>query len=223
MELQILFYRYTAWLVANQPIGPRLTLLQRLLVAAALTAFTMCAAQARAERERFMSFTDFVQRVNQENSREYLARRGSKVKDAAAFEEMHQYILDMYRGVHVKHSYVLGSQTIDCVPIAQQPSVRDRGSNEIAPEPPTSAVAGRPSNEDSAAAVTPSRISTVKTTDEFGNIIGCEERSIPVRRITLEQLSNFRTLREFLQKGPNSTGDAPNPSKEQPPTPPGVR
>src|SRR5215472_17186396 len=52
-----------------------------------------------------------------------------KVDDAASFEQMRHHIQDLYEGVVVTHSYVLGSQTFDCIPIDQQPSARKLGLN----------------------------------------------------------------------------------------------
>ena|ERR1700730_6910642 len=45
----------------------------------------------------------------------------------------------MYSGVSVKHSFLLGSDPFDCVPIMQQPSVRLLGLKSIATKPPPSA------------------------------------------------------------------------------------
>jgi hypothetical protein len=42
--------------------------------------------------------------------------------------------------------------------------------------------------------------------DQFGNSTQCEEHTIPMRRVTLEELSRFQTLEEFFQKAPHGAG-----------------
>jgi len=122
-------------------------------------------------------FESFIQSVIHATATDFLGHSGFKVDDAASFEEMRQHILSMYSGVHVNHSYVLDGQTFDCVPIDQQPSVRTRGSKKIAP-PPTS------------------QQNAVRSASS------CEEHTIPMRRITLQQLASFRTLKESFRKSP---------------------
>ncbi len=107
-------------------------------------------------------FNQFVRNVRNARAQDYLSRPGSRIADARAFEEMRRYVLSLYRGVHVSHSYAVDSIVLDCVPLNEQPGLR-----------------GVPRNFQAT---------------------GCPDRTIPMRRITLEQLSNFRTLREFLSK-----------------------
>jgi len=147
-------------------------------------------AGAQTTPARFITFNNFLQSVKNAQARDFLTRTASKIKDAAAFEEMRQYILSLYQGVTVKHSYVLDSQTFDCVPIEQQPSLRTLGSNKLA-SPRLAAPKGPQA---------PLGVAT----DRFGNSLGCKERTVPIRRMTLEQLSNFRTLQDFFHKAPES-------------------
>lgn len=147
-------------------------------------------AGAQTTPARFIAFNDFLQSVKNAQARDFLTRPACKIRDAAAFEQMRQYILSLYRGVTVKHSYVLDSQTFDCVPIEQQPSLRALRSNKLASPPPASPKASQ----------APLRIKT----DRFGNALGCKEGTVPIRRVTLEQLSNFGTLQDFFHKAPES-------------------
>src|SRR5580704_6926578 len=87
---------------------------------------------AGAQTPNLLSFSDFLQQVSRVAPTSYLAQSTSRVKTAAAFEEMRQHILTMYGGVSVKHSFLLGSDPYDCVPIMQQPAVRLRGLKSIA-------------------------------------------------------------------------------------------
>lgn len=85
----------------------------------------------------FVPFKSFVESTQAANASDYMARSTTKVKDAAAFEEMRQHILNLYQGVEVGHSFVLDGDHFDCVPIQQQPAVRMQGLKSIATPPST--------------------------------------------------------------------------------------
>jgi hypothetical protein len=180
--------------------------------------FLVKAAQAQTPPTQFVPFDQFIQSVRDADASELIARPNAKVATAASVEEMRQHIISMYQGVQVGHSYVLGSQTFDCVPIQQQPSVRILGLNRIAAAPPTSALAGVAGEGDHSIPATLSQLPAGKTEDDFGNSLGCEANTIPMSRITLEQLSRFETLRKFFEKGPNGTGHPLEPAKAATPT-----
>jgi hypothetical protein len=144
---------------------------------------------------KLTSFNTYIEGVRNAKPADFLGHPGSKVTDADAFEEMRQYILSRYRGVHIAHSYLQGSQVFDCVPVEQQPSLRTPRAESITSQPPDRAIRSHSGS------------------DKPGNGLGCEEHTVPVRRITLEQLSRFSTLKDFFKKAP--IGGAPNPAKEQ--------
>jgi len=160
--------------------------------------------------QKFVPFADFVQSVGSADVNEILAAPNVKAADSISVEEMRQYLLDLYGAMNVGHSYVLGSQTVDCIPMLQQHSLQDLGLTEIPQAPP---VSGGPT----ANATEPIRASAQfpanQTKDEFGNALGCEDGTIPMLRITLPTLANFKSLHEFFQKGPNGAGQAPDPRR----------
>ncbi len=147
----------------------------------------------------------------------------TRVRSAEAFAEMRRHILSLYEGVAVDglHSFLLDGQHFDCLPIEQQPSVRGLGIGhvEVAPPPPLSIaaepaapaagapVAGEPApvapEEPHARAASPL---TLGAHDAFGNEIQCAEGTIPMRRVTLEEMTRFETLRQFFEKGPDGAG-----------------
>jgi len=110
---------------------------------------------------------------------------------------------------------MLGSSHFDCVPMLQQPTARAFGLNDLATEPPQALLA-RPEvgNDDGAEGPTnPASFPNAgNASDEFGNSLRCEAGTIPMRRTTLEDLSQFPTLRQFFQKGPGRAGQ-PLPAK----------
>src|SRR5262249_51244870 len=148
---------------------------------------------------------DFIESTMAADACEYLARPTSRVTDAQSFEEMRQYILVMYQGVQVSHSLVLRSQYFDCVPFEQQPSVRFLGLESIMSPP----------SED-LSTFNSLQLNPDQQFDQFGNSLVCENNTIPMNRITLEQLSRFETLRQFLAKGPDGGGRAPIPDSAPP-------
>jgi Neprosin len=116
------------------------------------------------------------------------------VSDASEFEKMRKHLLARYAGVTVRHSYALDEQVFDCVPILQQPSLRAAGVTQVASPPPFSPG--------------PPRVSVLTlppgSHDQFGNLQSCQDGEIPMRRVTLDEMTRFRTLHEFLQKEPSA-------------------
>lgn len=169
------------------------------------------------QAQQFVNFSDFVQGLRVADTNAVLARSATKAKDAASVEEMRQHLLALYDGVEVSQSYVVGSQTIDCIPTMQQPAVRMLGltSIEKAPSAPSAAAAPGPAPR---AAVLPSQLPAGKTQDEFGNTLGCQGETIPMLRVTLEQMARFNTLHDFFAKGPGGAGQAKAPGVEPPAT-----
>ena len=174
------------------------------------------AAQAQKAPVTFVPFDQFIQEVAGADASELIARPSAKVTTTAAVEEMRQHILSLYQGVQVAHSYVLDSQTFDCVPIQQQPSVRILGLSKIAAAPPTSPLAGVAGEGDQSIPHKLSQLPVGKTEDDFGNSLGCEANTIPMSRVTLERLSRFETLQKFFEKGPNGSGHPLEPAQAAP-------
>jgi hypothetical protein len=151
----------------------------------------------------FVQFDSFMAGTRTARSSE-LSR--SRAKNEPAFEEMRQHILTMYKGVTVSHSYVQGSNHFDCVPVGQQPSVRLQGLKTIAGAPPQSALKTPPAAAEKPGFDAKPASQGAGQTDAFGNTIGCESNTIPMRRITLDEMTQFPTLNDFFQKGPGSAG-----------------
>jgi len=183
-----------------------------MVTCATVTVFTTAAP---LHAQQFVNFSDFVQSVKAADANAVLPLPTTKATDTASVEEMRQHLLALYDGVKVTQSYVVGSQTIDCIPIMQQPAVRMLGLTSIA-EPP-SAPATAP-GQASQAAVLPSQLPAGKTQDAFGNSLGCQGDTIPMLRVTLEQMAHFKTLHDFFEKGPDGAGQAKDPSVVPPAT-----
>jgi hypothetical protein len=158
---------------------------------------------AQSAAAPFVKFDVFVKAVATADAATYLRASQSKVVSAAAFEEMRQHVLALYAGVQVAHSFVYNEQYVDCVPVLQQPGARRLGLREL-PPPPPALPAGMTAAPSIATPFASGRI------DSFGNQLLCEDGTIPMRRITLDELSKFPTLNDYFGKAPG--GDYPAPS-----------
>jgi hypothetical protein len=83
------------------------------LIVATLLILFMLNGLASAEPVKFVPFREFIDKTTTATVGDYLSLPGSAVKDAAAFEEMRQHILNMYQDVDVNHSFVLNSAHYD--------------------------------------------------------------------------------------------------------------
>lgn len=157
------------------------------------------------QSQQFVPFYDFMHQVATADAAKFLAQPQTKVQDAASFEAMRQHILSMYQGAHVSNSFALDGQTFDCVPVNEQPSVRLGAQTNIATPPPLSAIKAANGGPDHAVT---SQVAADQKVDKFGNSIGCQAGNIPMRRITLDEMSHFANLRAFFDKGPDGKGRA---------------
>ncbi len=119
---------------------------------------------------------------------------------------MRQHLLRLYDGVSVRHSFLQDSQTFDCIPVDQQPAVRLQGLKSIAAAPSAApATTDAPTAKGGPRALPASQQSKAEF-DAFGNAQRCDTGTIPMRRITLQEMSRFETLQKFFEKGPNGAG-----------------
>jgi hypothetical protein len=144
------------------------------------------ASDAQSVPTSFVVFSDFIASVSNASAQGFLGQPGMGVISEAAFEEMRSHVLKMYQQVQVTHSFLLGAQYFDCIPIEQQPSLRLLGLNALAVPPPSPPAVGGMSN-------TPSPLE-LGLSDPFGNKIQCAAGTIPMRRITLEEIARRKTL-----------------------------
>jgi neprosin-like protein len=162
------------------------------------------AAGQAAAQDQFVSFSNFLESTREASASTLLMRPDSKVIDASALEEMRQSILKRYEGVEVTHSFVVDGMYYDCVPIDQQPAVRNFGLKGTAAPPPQNLL---PNNAEAKGKNIQSatQFDPEKPFDSFGNSVGCEAKTVPLLRTTLETLRHFRTLQQFYQKLPGGS------------------
>lgn len=161
-----------------------------------------------AEPKGFPSLKAFVDAVGSAKHSDYAARAASKVAHEGAFTEMQAHILRLYDKVEARHSFMDQSGGIfDCIPIEQQPALRGT-TGVLKPQdlPPRERTDGRHDERKRLLVESPHGPGRM---DRHGNEMQCPPGTIPMRRITLEVLTRFATLKDFLQKGPGKTGRPP--------------
>jgi hypothetical protein len=185
------------------------------LIACVSSAFGLAAVEPRSAKSQtsFVPFDEFLAETSAAVFSDYEGRENVQVTDPAAFHEMKDYLLGLYQNIGGSHSFVEDVQTVDCVPLQQQPGLRGASTAEVnvalaaglaGPGAPITEPAVTPPQLKSGPAA-PGETHALDLTlprgerDVFGNSISCARGSIPMRRITLDEMVRFPTLEEFLQ------------------------
>jgi hypothetical protein len=122
-----------------------------------------------------------------------MRRPDAKVRSETEFAAMRAYLESYYAGVAPTNSFAVGGQIVDCVPIQEQPSLRNGAS--VATPPPDDA------GDPPAAGVTEAS-PNAHGGGAHGHDDRCTSGAIPIRRLTLEELTRFQTLSDFFRKQP---------------------
>lgn len=158
---------------------------------------------AQANQSRLIPFDEFRTSLRGADPAAYVGRAEARVADPTAFEEMRRHLISLYADMEVAHSYLLHGDIFDCVPIEQQPSVRLLHLDRIAETPPPLANDAPDVEDDRIQPAT--QLSDDDRLDSFGNSTECKDGTIPMRRITLEEVTRFPSLEAFLAKSPGES------------------
>jgi hypothetical protein len=157
-----------------------------------------------ADPKGFESIRAYVSSLSSAKHSAFAAKAESKVSHEDAFEEMKAHIVKIYDKVEAAHSFMDETGAIfDCVPVEQQPALR--GTKERvpkAPDLPKTKTGGEDERKD---VLFPAPLAPDRK-DHFGNVMHCPEGTIPMRRVRLEDLTRFPTLRDFFRKAPRGAG-----------------
>lgn len=152
------------------------------------------------------AFDDFIQAATDASFEKNRAKDASQVASEEAFEKMRSHLLQMYEGINVHHSFELeDGRVCDCIPVEGQPSLTkaEGGSRYLDTPPPftpeTEAIRGA-LTETTKEKIKKEQIPVEKDTDRFGNSRKCTEGYIPMIRITLKEMTRFKTLDNFFHK-----------------------
>ena len=144
-----------------------------------------------------------------------------------AVQDMNNHLKRHYQGVEAVHSFVDENGSVfDCIPIEQQPALKQSGAAPAAPP-------GLPkpdwrSKRQQGLAEAPSQPTEhvvqlrADREDQHGNTIHAPDGTIAMRRLTMENLRRFQTLHQFFQKSPYGSGKPPQ-SGQPPQSSPGRR
>lgn len=155
--------------------------------------------ESQKEPRAFVPHEQFISNTQKATYADYAKRPGAKVANEKEFLRMKAHVLSMYEGVVVKNSFVMEMNGyVDCIDATTQPSLR-RAGKQLTIQTPPKAVAVEERPEERKGEGVPPMLSREKK-DRFGNVMFCESGFIPLRRVTLEELTRFATLDDFFNK-----------------------
>jgi hypothetical protein len=158
-----------------------------------------------AEEYKFVPFQQFLSATRDAKASDFVGKQNLRVKDDASFQEMRDHILSLYEGVTVKHSFVEDGRHVDCVPFEQQPSLRGGKGTDHSKQPSPAQRASPPATKKGD--TQPRSAKSLDLTlsrgkrDRFGNEMFCAKGTVPLRRVTIDDIARFRTLSDFLRAG----------------------
>jgi hypothetical protein len=145
------------------------------------------------------SFAEFYNDLHAARHEHYRLRLNTKVGSQNDFEEQRQHLLAYYKDIDVRHSFADDAgQIFDCVPIETQPALKKSG-RPLA-KPPTLPTSGSKGTVEAADRLFLSN----EKLDSHGNVMACPPGTVPLRRLTLEELTRFENLEHFFRKSPKS-------------------
>ena len=160
---------------------------------------------------KIATLVEFLRTVDVAKHEQFVGRPTVKVANEAALTAMKAHILSLYRGVEARNSFEDENGSVfDCIPVSQQPALKGASPAEAPSMPPLRAkpaAEATPTGERRTAAATSPIAAGQK--DRYGNERVCPAGYIPMRRVTLEELTRFETLQRFFQKNPQGAGHAP--------------
>ncbi len=140
----------------------------------------------------------------------------SRVKNETAFGTMKSHIVDFYANVPVSHSFEDSAGAVfDCIPIEQQPSLRDHEGPLPSPPDLTPVLRGGDPEE---RPVEPRP--RTEQRDRHGNLMQAPPGTVPVRRLTLNDLARFDSLEGFFRKDPGRRRSRTGPPRPSGPVEP---
>lgn len=144
---------------------------------------------------------DFIRGIDSAQFEAFRADPNVRVTTPASFREMQTHIKSMYEGVEVENSFVdAAGHVFDCIPIEQQPSLRGKTAPPASAPDLTRVLPPQHARRETAPQVQ-MQLSPEKK-DRHGNMMGCPPGTIPIRRLTLDQMTRYPTLQDFFRKVP---------------------
>jgi Neprosin len=144
----------------------------------------------------FVSFPDFIHATAGASYASYMAAKDGSVRSRATFAQMRSYILNLYHGVQVMHSFMLDGRYVDCVTISSQPSAQGQRIGKIPSLAGPGAAAGEANGQPDISPL------TLGLGDAYGNAVSCPNGTIPMARVSLGETTAFPSLSAYLDFKP---------------------
>jgi hypothetical protein len=154
--------------------------------------------ETKYDNDDFQTFESFYRKLGEATHEEYKNLPFSKVLGPDAFDEQRRHLLEFYKDIEVQHSFIdSAGQVFDCVPVESQPALRKLGKPLAKPPmlPTGPSISSR------------SHVLSLLGAgrkDSCGNQMACPAGTVPIRRITLKELSRFETLNGYFKKIPRN-------------------
>jgi len=154
-----------------------------------------------ASPEGIQPFQEFLDELHAAGPEQHIGVRGSRIAHEDAFSEIRAHLLQHYQGAEAQHSFADENGSVfDCIPVSQQPALRhSREPVPTAPDLPRAPSRAVATDQRQAMRVQPLH---PDRRDQHGNRMHAPDGTIPMRRLTIENLARFETLHQFFRKSP---------------------
>jgi len=153
---------------------------------------------------KLVPFSEFKSGLRSARHEQFAELKQTKNKNPDHFEAMRQHLLHYYDQLDAKHSFKDPTgQVWDCIPIEQQPSLKKTGKSIAEPVDIPGGLKKRKEKK------LHSSFLNQGLKDDEGNAVSCPAGCIPLRRITLQEITRFHTLDDFFRKAPGKRGRKP--------------
>jgi Neprosin len=175
--------------------------------------------------EGITPFKQFVASLKDIEPAQRAAEVGSNARNANAVEEMTAHLMHQYDGVEAVHSFLDENGSVfDCVPIEQQPALRQKRAKIATPVDLPAATGKLARGAETSEQMESQQASPVtqlspERADRYGNAMQAPPGTIPMRRLTIENLTRFETLRNFFEKSPYGSAPPPRANDAKPLSP----
>lgn len=130
------------------------------------------------------------------------------VTSRTRFDEMRAHLVDLYSDTEAEVSFEdAGGRVVDCIPLEQQPSLKGVDGPVATPPDLRPVLQGR---SPVVADEVPASPVDFARRDRHGNRVRIPAGTIPVHRVTLTDLTRFRSLDDFLHKAPGPLSTPPS-------------
>ena len=163
---------------------------------------TQTVAQTMSNSDfEFIPYEAFLKNTMGADYDAFAKNESTRVNSEDEFVKMQRHVLKMYDGVVVKNTFVFEDGAhIDCIDMHTQPGLRRGGKTRKIAKPPSALIVDDDAGDKGEKSKAVEPMLSKEKKDRFGNPMYCAEGFIPMRRVTLEEITKFETLKDFFSK-----------------------